>query len=499
MGWMNAGTALAVDPEEELRRRLAQMPPAGLPGAPPPTDSVGALTENPRNLLMPAAPPPMPTNAPAAQGVSSAPRAPQMPPAAMPAASQPANAAAPTPDANAMPAAPQPNRSQQYQDLANNPPKQVTAQPLPWWAKALGAASAAAAGYGRKDDTAFNLATKIFNSPQAGADEANSAATEGWKNKLATVQTEAGLDEKGAQTQETGLRSKVLQRQLDTPKPDKPEDAKIGEYTNDEGHPTYVFRKPTGEIYENSVAGSVKEKADPTKTTAELLRQQIDAANAKGDHAAVKSLQKRLKDVDPMGENRLAVTVQGQQNAQSARDDKAALDASKVSRQDVREHDKAYVQPAETVEKSYQMMNNAYNDYKAAAAQGKTLPTGAESMLALSTHLSTTFGNVKGARITKDMIEHHLGARSISDSAQVAIQKLTNGDVLSPDQWDAFHKLIGESRKLSWETATKEANRKQIPIDFLPDDLQGLKSSGKPGGDKIQIHRDANGRITGVE
>jgi hypothetical protein len=41
-------------------------------------------------------------------------------------------------------------------------------------------------------------------------------------------------------------------------------------------------------------------------------------------------------------------------------------------------HDKAYVQPAEQVEKSYQMMNQAYNEYQGAAAQGKDLPTGAK-------------------------------------------------------------------------------------------------------------------------
>ncbi len=152
------------------------------------------------------------------------------------------------------------------------------------------------------------------------------------------------------------------------------------------------------------------------------------------------------------------------------------------TRQDVREHDKAYVQPAEAVEKSYQMMNNAYNEYLAAKKAGTELPTGAQSMVALSTHLSTTFGNVKGARITKDMIEHHLGARGVSDGAQVAVQRLTNGDVLSPAQWDAFHDLIKQSRNLSWQTATKQANRKNIPVDFLPPDLQGQAAPVAPQG-----------------
>jgi hypothetical protein len=141
-----------------------------------------------------------------------------------------------------------------------------------------------------------------------------------------------------------------------------------------------------------------------------------------------------------------------------------------------------YVVPAEGVEKSYQMMDQAYKEYKDAAAKGQELPTGAQSMLALSTHLATTFGNVKGARITKDMVQHHLGARSISDDALVAIQKLTNGDTLSPAQWDAFHSLVGQSRKLSWEIAAKEAKRANLPVDFLPADLKG-ETGGAPAKD----------------
>lgn len=162
-----------------------------------------------------------------------------------------------------------------------------------------------------------------------------------------------------------------------------------------------------------------------------------------------------------------------------------------ATRTDIREHDKDYVLPADGVEKSYQMMNNAFNEYQAAKAQGKDLPTGAQSMVALSTHLSTTFGNVKGARITKDMIQEHLGSRSVSDSALVAIQKLTNGDVLSPDQWKAFHDLISESRKISWQTAAKEADRKHIPVDFLPSDLKDV--AHEPGAtEHAEPERPAN-------
>ena len=134
-------------------------------------------------------------------------------------------------------------------------------------------------------------------------------------------------------------------------------------------------------------------------------------------------------------------------------------------------HDKNYVQPALQAEQSYNLANNAYNDYTAAAAKGQTLPTGAQSMLMLSQHLANTFGTVKGARVTKDMIQEHLGARNITDDMQVAINKLVNGDQLSSNQWGAFHRLIGQARTEKWRTAASEGARLGIPQNYLPTDL----------------------------
>jgi hypothetical protein len=224
-------------------------------------------------------------------------------------------------------------------------------------------------------------------------------------------------------------------------------------------------------------------KSAAPKNTKEQLQAKLVEAQNKGDTNTAKHLQQQLKDIDPLAENRISVSIQGQQNANNRGE-------SNVSRQDVRAHDKAYVQPAEAVEKSYNMMDHAYNEYKAAQAKGQDLPTGAQSMLALSTHLGTTFGNVRGARVTKDMIAEHLGARSISDDALVAVQKLTNGDRISPAQWDAFHDLIKQSRNLSWQTAVKEADRKHIPVDFLPPDLQnktGGQGAVHPNADPLGI------------
>jgi len=129
---------------------------------------------------------------------------------------------------------------------------------------------------------------------------------------------------------------------------------------------------------------------------------------------------------------------------------------------------KDVVNKAYDTEKAYQMSQQALSEYQDAAKQGKTLPTGAQSMLLLSQHLGTTFGNVKGSRITKDMIQEHLGARGISDDAQTAIQRVVNGDQLSPAQWKAFTDLISQSRSATWNNAVSNAKNQQLPITFLP-------------------------------
>ena len=134
-----------------------------------------------------------------------------------------------------------------------------------------------------------------------------------------------------------------------------------------------------------------------------------------------------------------------------------------------------YLKTANDAERSYRMMQDAYSDFKAGTA------TGAQSMVALSNHLATTFGGVKGNRITKEMIQQHLGARGISDDALVATQKLSNGDALSPDQWKAFNGLITNSRRYAWGIAATQARAKQIDIrGLVPKDLGGQADIRKP-------------------
>ena len=311
------------------------------------------------------------------------------------------------------------------------------------------------------------------------------AATEALKNpadKFSTLDTDQGemrFDPKTGDVQPLqGANGQTLQA------PGKQATPIIHE--SDQG--IFLVDPMSGKVTQLTNNGQPLMPKQKSVNTKEDLQAQIADALERGDTAKVKTLQDRMKAIDPEGQQRLQVTIQGQNNANQRAE-------ANVSRQDVRAHDKAYVQPAESIEKSYDMMDNAYKEYKAAAAKGQELPTGAQSMLALSTHLATTFGNVKGARVTKDMIAEHLGARSISDDALVAMQKFTNGDRLSPDQWNAFHGLIKQSRDLTWSTAVKEAARKHIPIDFLPPDLQTVNK----GGHNYEMGEDGQYHLKGAQ
>ena len=74
----------------------------------------------------------------------------------------------------------------------------------------------------------------------------------------------------------------------------------------------------------------------PTEKIAEEIREQIADAYDKGDPKTVKQLQSKLQALDPNAQQRMNITIQGQQNANERAN-------ANVSRQDVCAHDKAYV------------------------------------------------------------------------------------------------------------------------------------------------------------
>jgi hypothetical protein len=135
---------------------------------------------------------------------------------------------------------------------------------------------------------------------------------------------------------------------------------------------------------------------------------------------------------------------------------------------------KTTVTPALQAELTYRLASNVYNEYQALRKKGKDFPTGAQSVQMLSYHMANTFGNVKGARITKDMIAQHLGARGASDSALTAVQRIVDGDQLSPAQWDAYFSMVGQNRDETWRSVLDDAQSLGRPLDYIafPQDLR---------------------------
>ena len=126
------------------------------------------------------------------------------------------------------------------------------------------------------------------------------------------------------------------------------------------------------------------------------------------------------------------------------------------------EFNKNYEKPAEDIGQGLQKFEAAYKDYKNGA------PTGAPSMVALSTHLATTFGSVKGARMNRDMIEEHRDAIGWMDRIERYGQQAASGQQLSPDQWKDFGNLIKNTSNIAWQVAAKEAQRSKLSDDQFP-------------------------------
>jgi hypothetical protein len=153
--------------------------------------------------------------------------------------------------------------------------------------------------------------------------------------------------------------------------------------------------------------------------------------------------------------------------------------------------------PATAAEQSYRRFREAYQEYL------NHPETGAASMVALSQHLGTTLGGVKGARIGEEMIQQHKDAIGLFDRIQRYADTLATGQQLSAAQWKEFNDLITNTRQIQWETTTREAVRRKQPVDFLPPDvhINMEDSSGKVRqvpGNRVQEYLDKGAKLAGL-
>jgi hypothetical protein len=208
-------------------------------------------------------------------------------------------------------------------------------------------------------------------------------------------------------------------------------------------------------------------KARNTEAAASMMRAQTDQSKAASEIA--------LNDA----------------KAQAERDKVSEADFGPEGAKGFDKWHKDMVQPALAVEQIYRMSSQVYNEREELRKKGKTFDSGAQSVQMLSNHIAGTFGNVKGARITRDMIEKHLGARSVSDSLLTGIQHLTSGQVLSDNQWNAFFEMIGQRREETWQTVMDDGKALGRPLQLVafPEDFRqrhGLPSRVPGAGAALQ-------------
>lgn len=139
-----------------------------------------------------------------------------------------------------------------------------------------------------------------------------------------------------------------------------------------------------------------------------------------------------------------------------------------------------YVNPANQAEQQYQRATEAVNAYN------NDPKTGAAAMVLFAQHLGTTLGGIKGAAIGEGAQRMHQDAIGLADRASRFVDYLKTGQPLSANQVHDFYSLISQTRQLQWETTAREAARRHMPIDFLPQDVS-IRMTSPDGKESTEV------------
>lgn len=94
--------------------------------------------------------------------------------------------------------------------------------------------------------------------------------------------------------------------------------------------------------------------------------------------------------------------------------------------------------------------------------------TGPQSTLLLAGHMGVTMGQVKGMRTTIQWIRENAAARPWDQSVQVAIQKVSEGGIISMDQARQFLGQVKDSADVQRETIEQDASAYGVKISLPP-------------------------------
>lgn len=185
----------------------------------------------------------------------------------------------------------------------------------------------------------------------------------------------------------------------------------------------------------------------PSNEKEQLQRALVDAEN-KGDKAGAAKLRQQIKDIDPLGEQRLQVTVQGQQNQQQrARDQKTESE---------------YTWTRNDFDKQLQTYG-AQND-KLQEAEG-FIGKGAlgDALASIKSLSGLASGQGSGVRITQAELNAIVHSRGLGGDFQAAMQRFGDGKSLTPQQEQQLRGILEDVQKI--------ASAKEAVINKVLDDL----------------------------
>jgi hypothetical protein len=184
----------------------------------------------------------------------------------------------------------------------------------------------------------------------------------------------------------------------------------------------------------------------------EQLQQQLVAAQNSGDTATAKKLQQQLKDIDPMGEQRVVIQQQNAANTQNRTAD------AKTEREFTYVRNK-WDKDLQTYQSQNEKLSEA-GDLIGKGAMGAALG----SVKSLS---GLAGGAGSGVRITQAELNSIAHARGFKGDFDAFLQQFGDGNKLTPEQVQSLKGIISDVQKI--------AGAKEAVINKALDDLNEAK------------------------
>jgi hypothetical protein len=325
------------------------------------------------------------------------------------------------------------------------------------------------------------IGASIVNGPRNELQRQHDAAEGQWQQQGKEISTEAGLADTTSQIHEreaVARKSDFDVASADKPKPKEEEWNIVPGVKGPNGEPVQQ-EKNSGQVRVAPLAGAslVNETGKNPPGAKEQLQQQLSAEMAKSqpDQKTIKSLQDRLKAIDPLAEDRL-------KDAENRAATAATTGANKTDMA-TREKVLTYYKPAQDADVRLQLMEKNEKD----ALRGNQ-----QAMVnLLANHIALTMGLPRGKvpRVSYQMFQEAQQSAPILQRAEAHFDKegYLTGVVLSPDQMKAMVALAHETRDAEWQSSDSSADYIGIAPNDRPKSIYG-GASNAPAGASDEVY-----------